>query len=94
MVKAAACSNERDDGLNPTFFSSATTYSANAPAWRMEVTPKTSSPTLSRSTPGPTASTTPAKSWPRPRGNRKPVSAFISPRRIFQSIGLAAAALT
>src|ERR1035438_5921409 len=43
--------------------------------WR--VTPRTSSPTLSRSTPGPTASTTPAKSWPKPRGNRNPESIFI-----------------
>jgi hypothetical protein len=31
-VKAAACSNEMDGGLSPTFSSSATTYSANAPA--------------------------------------------------------------
>jgi len=93
-VKAAACSNEMDGGLSAAFFSSATRDSANAPACRMEVMPRTSSPTLSRSAPGPTASTTPAKSWPRPRGNRKPESTFMSPRRIFQSIGLAAAALT
>jgi hypothetical protein len=57
---AAACSNDRFDGLRASLFSGAAAYSANDP----RALPYTSSPTAKRVTAEPIATTVPATSMP------------------------------
>ena len=56
--------------------------------------PMTSSPTWNAATPSPTWSTTPATSDPSPAGSASGITSRMKPCRIFESMGLTAAART